>query len=126
MQSIDVYEQIERWYVWLMVVMPDHLHMIVCFNRESGIRPTIKAWKSYHAKHLGIIWQSDFFEHRLRNGAEFDEKCFYVRNNPVRGGLVIKPEDWPYIWQRPKVGRGVPAEPGRDKERGSAGRLRPT
>ena len=75
MQSIDVYENIQRWYVWLMVVMPDHLHMIACFDRERGIRQTIKAWKGYHAKYLGIVWQPDFFEHRLRNDAEFVEKA---------------------------------------------------
>jgi len=40
--------------------------------------------------------QKDFFEHRLRSDESAQEKSDYILVNPVRAGLVPKPEDWPY------------------------------
>jgi hypothetical protein len=37
-----------------------------------------------------------FFEHRLQGDESLDEKAGYILENPVRAGLVAKPEDWPY------------------------------
>jgi REP element-mobilizing transposase RayT len=100
LQSIAVYEAAAKWWMHIMVIMPDHLHMIATFGRQHGVRAVISAWKSYQARKLGIVWQSGFFEHRLRNDAEFVEKAHYVRMNPVRRGLVGTWKDWPYLFQR--------------------------
>jgi hypothetical protein len=108
LESASVYEQLGHWYLWLMVVMPDHLHLIATFNLDRAIQSTVKAWKSHQAKHLDIKWQSGFFEHRLRNDAEFDEKSHYVRWNPVRKGLVQSLDDWPYVLDRIALGRANP------------------
>jgi hypothetical protein len=32
----------------------------------------------------------------LRSSASRAEKWNYIRDNPVRAGLVARPEDWPY------------------------------
>ena len=32
----------------------------------------------------------------LRSARSYSEKWDYVRNNPVRAGLVVTPEAWPY------------------------------
>jgi len=42
-------------------------------------------------------WQKGFFDHLIRHGESYSEKWEYVRQNPVRAGLVGTPEDWP--WQ---------------------------
>ena len=97
-EGIRVYQQQGRWYVWLLVVMPDHVHLIVSANRERGLRRTVSAWKGYFARTVGIRWQAGFFEHRLRSDSEFDEKAAYVRASPVRKGLVTHDPDWPYVW----------------------------
>ena len=94
------YEQLGYWFVGLLVIMPDHIHAILTFNLECGIRQTISNWKGYQAKICGIQWQSDFFEHRLRNDDEYVEKAYYVRMNPVRKGLVAEPDQWPYVIDR--------------------------
>ncbi len=103
LQSIPVYENLGYWYVWLLVIMPDHLHGIISFDLARGIRKTVSEWKRFMAREHGIKWQSDFFEHRLRNDMAFVEKANYIRMNPVRRGLVTSPEQWPYIYL---VGRG--------------------
>jgi putative transposase len=41
-------------------------------------------------------WQTDHWDTRVRNADAYDHKWQYVLNNPVRAGLVAKPDDWPY------------------------------
>jgi len=43
------------------------------------------------------IWQAEFFDHLLRSHESYSQKWEYVRQNPMRAGLVTKFEDWP--WQ---------------------------
>ena len=94
------YEQLGYWFVYLLVIMPDHIHAILTFNLDHGIRKMVSSWKGYHAKISGIRWQSDFFEHRLRDDDEYMAKASYVRMNPVRKGLVATSEQWPYVIDR--------------------------
>jgi hypothetical protein len=42
------------------------------------------------------LWQPEFFDHLLRSGESMAEKWMYVRENPVRAGLVAQAEIWPY------------------------------
>ena len=34
------------------------------------------------------LWQSEFFDHVIRSADSYTEKWNYVRENPVRAGLV--------------------------------------
>ena len=76
--------------------MPDHVHFLMKFSPDMGLRKTVENWKRYTARHAGIRWQRDFFDHRLRNNESFQAKALYIRFNPVRAGLVTNPEDWNY------------------------------
>jgi putative transposase len=93
------YHNSMRWQCLVFLLMPDHLHAILSFPVEPGMASTVKAWKGYQARLLGIEWQSGFFDHRLRDRYSLDEKIHYVLQNPVCAGLVIKPEDWPYVFR---------------------------
>ena len=44
------------------------------------------------------MWQKNFFDHRLRSEEEWEEKTHYIRQNPVRAGLVGSAEEWPYVF----------------------------
>ena len=55
-------------------------------------------WKEYTAKRLGLHWQRDFFDHRLRTDESFREKADYILMNPVRAGLCKSPGEWPHVW----------------------------
>jgi REP-associated tyrosine transposase len=44
----------------------------------------------------GQVWQEGFFDHLLRTNESYSQKRNYVRENPVRAGLVKSAEDWPY------------------------------
>ncbi len=40
------------------------------------------------------LWQPRFFDRALRTVREYNEKVEYIHLNPVRAGLVDRPEDW--------------------------------
>jgi REP-associated tyrosine transposase len=42
------------------------------------------------------LWQRGFFDHLIRNTESYAQKWDYVRENPVRAGLVGKAEEWKY------------------------------
>lgn len=83
-----------RWFLRLFLVMPDHLHMLATFPREASVKATCGAWKGFLRRTAVIRFQTDCFEHRIRNETEFSEKWDYVRNNPVRKGLVERADEW--------------------------------
>jgi len=87
------------WHCRLCLLMPDHLHAILAFPPEPGMTATIKNWKKYLAVTEGMKWQRDFFDHRLRDPHELEEKASYILMNPVRKGLCERMEDWPWVCQ---------------------------
>ena len=76
--------------------MPDHLHTLVSFNPDKSMSRSIGNWKSYHARTSGIQWQSNYFDHRIRNEIELFLKYGYILNNPVVKGLCSPDEEWPW------------------------------
>jgi hypothetical protein len=47
------------------------------------------------------VWQEESFDHVLRSNESFAEKLEYIRQNPVRRGLVQKSEDYRWLWIAP-------------------------
>ena len=88
------------WLVSDYLLMPDHLHLF-CAPRDLKftIERWIAFWKDRLAKtHPGAgAFQPGGFHHRLRDDESYAQKWQYVRENPVRAGLVARPEDWPYF-----------------------------
>ena len=84
------------------VVMPDHVHVFVRLSGSVRLGMWVRGLKRTVGKVLSVetgvdrLWQPGFFDHLLRNDESYAEKWRYVRDNPVRQGLVEKWEDWPY------------------------------
>jgi REP element-mobilizing transposase RayT len=97
LESVDFYHAGKRWYAWLFLLMPDHVHAILSFPAGSSFRATVGDWKRYQRQRLDARWQDGFFDHRLRNDEEFVEKVHYIRMNPVRKGLCSRPEEWSWV-----------------------------
>ena len=70
--------------------------MLATFGPEASMEKIIRSWKRYTARHAGIHWQRDFFDHRLRDDENFKDKATYILDNPVRARLIEHSEDWPY------------------------------
>jgi putative transposase len=85
------------------VFMPDHWHALL-IPREDDMLPsvmngikvaaTLEINRSRRAK--GPVWQPRYFDRIVRNVREYHKTMEYMHLNPVRRGLVSKPEDW--LW----------------------------
>jgi REP element-mobilizing transposase RayT len=98
------------WWPHLFLLMPDHLHALLSFPpSRKPLELVIRKWKEWTAKEAGIVWQRGFFEHRLRHDESRREKSDYILQNPVRQGLVARPEDWQFVYfgdgKRPRIER---------------------
>ena len=87
------------WLVSDYLLMPDHLHL---FCAPHDLKFTVERWVGFWKDRFANTrpgtgkFQSGGFHHRLRDGESYSQKWQYVRENPVRAGLVTRPEDWPY------------------------------
>ncbi len=103
------------WLIGRYVIMPDHVHFF-CANKQGIDEPGqkdlskfVQQWKKWTSKRIyrenqleirgdkPPLWQKEYFDHLLRSEESYIRKWEYVRENPVRKGLVKKSEDWP--WQ---------------------------
>jgi putative transposase len=111
--SSQIFESIRHrqdeyiWWPYLFLLMPDHLHALLSFPpSEKRVQTVVSKWKEWTAKEIGIAWQRDFFEHRLRHDESHREKADYILQNPVRKKLVEHIEQWPFVYfgegKRPK------------------------
>ena len=93
------------------VIMPDHVHFFVRGDPNfvlsawvAGLKRamSVAVFKESQATHLPLqlqrksLWQPGFFDHVLRNDESYAHKWEYVRDNPVRAGLVAHWQEWPY------------------------------
>ena len=86
--------------------MPDHIHLFCAAISDEVSRPLetfVGNFKEWSAKRLHRafqislpIWQAEFFDHVLRSNESHAEKWLYVKDNPVRAGLVTRAEDWKF------------------------------
>jgi len=96
------------------VVMPDHVHALVRFDKPEQTSPFMQQWKrltSYQLKRNLQASAASYFKeayfndpvwrHRYYCFVVADEKVArqklkYMHQNPVRAGLVDRPEEWAY------------------------------
>jgi REP-associated tyrosine transposase len=83
--------------------MPDHVHILVegthpasdfcefvrIFKQRSSF-----GWKQRNGTPL---WQRSYFEHVLRDDEDTIGVAKYILENPVRGNLAQRPEDYPFL-----------------------------
>jgi putative transposase len=82
------------------VIMPDHIHLFVRGSLDFVLAQWVRMLKrSLSAAIPEAIphWQAGFFDHLIRHGDSYAEKWEYVCLNPVRAGVVIDCQEWP--WQ---------------------------
>ena len=98
-EAVEFRQRSLRWYVHLLLLMPDHLHALISFPEQETMTLVVSNFKEMTAKNTGVRWQSGFFDHRLRGDESQEQKAAYIRANPVRAGLVDDERNWPWIWE---------------------------
>ncbi|MCW5557421.1 MAG: hypothetical protein KIT22_06285 [Verrucomicrobiae bacterium] len=90
----------DTWLVGEYLLMPDHLHLF-CGPKDTSVELSrwVRWWKRRFSC-LGVsgagCWQRDYWDTRIRDREHYEKKWWYVRENPVRAGLVESPEEWPF------------------------------
>jgi len=93
------YRAERKYLLHEFVVMPDHFHLLLTpvVTLERALQ-FIKGGFSYRAKkELGLageIWQTSFYDRRVREADEYVRFRHYIHMNPVQRGLVPVPEDF--------------------------------
>jgi len=99
-----------------IVLLPDHLHMLMrlpCDTSDYSARIS-KIKRNFTERYLSSggreertteakqrqryrgVWQPRFFEHTIRNYADFKMHLDYIHSNPVKHGLAASPQAWPW------------------------------
>ena len=95
------YRQQQKYLLHEFVVMPDHFHLLIS-PQESLERAMqlIKGGFSFCAKReVGFqheIWQSSFYDRRVRDAEEYFTFREYIRRNAPKRGLAVRAEDYRY------------------------------
>ena len=82
--------------------MPDHLHLLVKGKtQDADLRvfvSTAKQRAAYVARTFirGRLWQPGYFDRILRDEDDAYAVIKYIRDNPVRAGLVQAADDYPF------------------------------
>ena len=91
-------------------LMPNHLHILLQplpksgtgFNKISEISRKIKSYTANQLNSLlhreGALWQHEYFDRFIRNPADYNRTVMYILNNPLKAGLVSKPDTWPWAY----------------------------
>lgn len=98
--------------VWAWCLMPNHVHLVLVPATEDGLRaalaPTHRryTWEvNQREGWRGHLWQERFASFPMDEAHVF--ACLrYVELNPVRAGLVERPEEWRWSSARAHLGLG--------------------
>ena len=92
-------EQARRRYVFHVfgyVVMPEHVHLLVCEPKRGMLDRAIQALKVSVSKRSNQhpFWLPRYYDFNIHREDKRVEKLRYMHRNPVARGLVAHPEDW--------------------------------
>jgi len=103
MDVLEHYRKAGKYRLHEFVIMPNHFHLLITPTPPVTLEKTfqfIKGGFSYRAKKglrmLHDIWQASFYDRRVRNGSEYLRFRHYIHMNPVRRGLAVGVEEFPY------------------------------
>ena len=83
------------------VLMPEHVHLLVGEPPVSLLSIALQVLKQRTSRKLKRIgdeqfWQRRYYDFNVHNELKRGEKLQYMHRNPVKRGLVEKPQDWPW------------------------------
>lgn len=100
---LRVWVAADAWLIGRYVLMPDHIHLFCSPVSRDGhsLKGWLQFWKSRASSawpwpEEQPIWQRDGWDTQLRDGESYQNKWDYVRQNPVRKGLVVDADSWPF------------------------------
>jgi putative transposase len=121
--AIKQVKQAHPFIIHAWVILPDHMHCVIELPQEdldfaTGLRLIkinfSKALpKTEYRSQVRLkrgergIWQRRYWEHLIRDEADYIAHIDYVHINPVKHGLVKQLKDWPYSTFHKMVKLGI-------------------
>jgi REP element-mobilizing transposase RayT len=91
----------ERYRLPEWCVMPNHVHSLIETMPGHELRRIVQSWKSFTAseanrllRRTGSFWMTDYHDRYIRDERHLTAVRTYIRNNPVKAGLCVRPDDW--------------------------------
>src|SRR5208337_3711636 len=85
------------------VIMPNHIHLLLSVDDDHAIGRVVQLVKGGFSFAMGkaglklkAAWQPSYYEHRVRDVAEYGRMRAYIHDNPVRRALVRTAKEYPY------------------------------
>ena len=94
----------QRYELRAWVVMPNHVHAVIWPLSGHTLSDILHSWKSFTAHEINPrlpeiltpFWQSESYDHLIRDEEDLQRCCHYTVMNPVTANLCARPEDWPW------------------------------
>ena len=79
--------------------MPEHVHLLISEPQRSDLSIVIQMLKQITSRKLRDpklprLWQARYYDFPVWSDKKRMEKLRYIHRNPVKRGLVARPEDW--------------------------------
>ena len=82
--------------------MPNHVHAVLRPLPGWTLSRILKSWKGYTAREANKLlqrtgeqfWQTESFDHLVRNDEDMYRCCNYTTTNPLNARLSARPEEW--------------------------------
>lgn len=98
-----------RVRVWAWCLMPNHVHLILVPPDEDALRLAVGKTHKHYSRRVnfredwrGHLWQGRFASYPM-DDAHLRQAARYIDLNPVRAGLVRRPEDWEWSSARGRI-----------------------
>jgi len=110
-KAIEAVRQKAPFTILAWVLLPEHLHTLWQLPDNDAAYSMrwnqIKRRTSQQCPHLAPIWQRRFWEHTIRDEADFAAHFDYIHFNPVKHGHVNRVSDWVYSTFHRHVKNGI-------------------
>jgi REP element-mobilizing transposase RayT len=90
----------QRYDLAAWCVMPNHVHAVLNPRTSHKLSEILHSWKSFTAKEAnkllkrqGSFWQTEPYDHLIRDRADFLHAVRYVLANPRKANL----SNWPWV-----------------------------
>ncbi|MGZ8272028.1 MAG: REP-associated tyrosine transposase [Methylophilus sp.] len=121
--AINQVKQAHPFKIHAWVILPDHMHCVMELPQEDcnfatrlrliKINFSKALPKTEHRSQVRIkrgergIWQRRYWEHLIKDEADYKAHIDYVHINPVKHALVMQVKDWPYSTFHRLVEEGI-------------------
>jgi putative transposase len=98
-QSLEKSRRRYGFFVTGYVVMPEHVHLLISEPERGTLASAVQSIKQGVTRNRtssGHFWQARYYDFNVCTATKRIEKLRYIHRNPVKRGMVERPEDWPW------------------------------